>query len=387
MEPVLKSKIAVIGGGPAGCACAFFLKQIGIYPVIFEKNSMLNTLLPTGGGRCNLAYGDFDIKSLASNYPRGEKFLYSVFSRFSTAETLAFFEDIGVKTYMQEDGRFFPVSNSAADVRRHIIDAIQGVKVKNENVNSINTCRGGFEIKTDKAAYFFEKVIIAIGGHSALKLIKNLGHTIAAPVPSLTALKTSEDLSELAGVSLKNIKAKFAGAILGGDLLFTHNGVSGPLIYKISSLMARKDFPYKISFDFAGQVDLQNVLNENSQKSVKNIISDFVPKSLGGYILKSAHIDGNSKCAQIDGKMRDKILKYLNEFEINVVSAANGGEVVTCGGVSLDEVNSKTMQSKIVPNLFFCGEVLDIDGFCGGFNLQNCWSTAFVAAEGAAANG
>ena len=293
MEPVLKSKIAVIGGGPAGCACAYFLKQKGIYPVIFEKNSILKTLLPTGGGRCNLAYGDFDIKSLASNYPRGEKFLYSVFSRFSTAETLAFFEDIGVKTYMQEDGRFFPVSNSAADVRRHIIDAIQGVKVKNENVNSINTCRGGFEIKTDKAAYFFEKVIIAIGGHSALKLIKNLGHTIAAPVPSLTALKTSEDLSELAGVSLKNIKAKFAGAILGGDLLFTHNGVSGPLIYKISSLMARKDFPYKISFDFAGQVDLQNVLNENSQKSVKNIISDFVPKSLGGYILKSAHIDGN----------------------------------------------------------------------------------------------
>lgn len=382
MAPALKSKIAIIGGGPAGCTCAYFLKQKGVYPVIFEKNSVLKTLLPTGGGRCNLAHAEFDVKDLAANYPRGEKFLYSVFSRFGTSDTLEFFKNIGVKTFMQEDFRYFPISESAEDVQRHFIDVLQGVKVKNENVTAVKTCNGGFEVKTNSASYFFEKVVVATGGHSAFNFIKQLGHMIIEPLPALTALKTSEDFSELAGVSLKSIKADFCGQSLCGDLLFTHNGVSGPLIYTISSIMARKSFPYKIYLDFTGTLDFQNILNENPHKSVKNIISDFIPKSLAVYILKSAKIDENLKGSQIDGKTRDKILKYLNEFEIEVISTAKGGEVVTCGGVSLNEVDSKTMQSKIVKNLFFCGEVLDIDGFCGGFNLQNCWSTGYVAAEG-----
>ena len=382
MAPALKSKIAIIGGGPAGCTCAYFLKQKGVYPVIFEKNSVLKTLLPTGSGRCNLAHAEFDVKDLAANYPRGEKFLYSVFSRFGTSDTLEFFKNIGVETFTQEDFRYFPISESAEDVRRHFIDVLQGVKVKNENVTAVKTCNGGFEVKTNSASYFFEKVVVATGGHSAFNFIKQLGHMIIEPFPALTALKTSEDFSELAGVSLKSIKADFCGQSLCGDLLFTHNGVSGPLIYTISSIMARKSFPYKIYLDFTGMLEFQKVLNENPHKSVKNIISDFIPKSLAVYILKSAKIDENLKGSQIDGKTRDKILKYLNEFEIEVISTAKGGEVVTCGGVSLNEVDSKTMQSKIVKNLFFCGEVLDIDGFCGGFNLQNCWSTGYVAAEG-----
>lgn len=382
MAPALKSKIAIIGGGPAGCTCAYFLKQKGVYPVIFEKNSVLKTLLPTGGGRCNLAHAEFDVKDLAANYPRGEKFLYSVFSRFGTSDTLEFFKNIGVETFMQEDFRYFPISESSEDVRRHFIDVLQGVNIKNETVTAVKTCNGGFEVKTNSASYFFEKVVVATGGHSSFEFIKQLGHTIIEPLPALTALKTSEDFSELAGVSLKSIKADFSGQSLCGDLLFTHNGVSGPLIYTISSIMARKSFPYKIYLDFTGTLDFQNILNENPHKSVKNIISDFIPKSLAVYILKSAKIDENLKGSQIDGKTRDKILKYLNEFEIEVISTAKGGEVVTCGGVSLNEVDSKTMQSKIVKNLFFCGEVLDIDGFCGGFNLQNCWSTGYVAAEG-----
>lgn len=384
MALVLKSKIAIIGGGPAGCACAYFLKQNGILPVVFEKNSPLKTLLPTGGGRCNLAYAEFDFKELAKNYPRGEKFLYSIFSKFGTAETLEFFEKTGVKTYVQNDMRVFPVSDSAADVRRCLLNALSGVRFNNENVTSVKTCKGGFEVRTENVAYFFEKVVLAIGGHSAFEMINSLGHKIVEPHPALTGLKTKEDYSSLAGVSIKNVKARFNKTFVNGDLLFTHNGISGPVVYTVSSLMARQKFPYEIVFDFSGEIDLQAVLNSNPHKSVKNILSDYVPKSFAQYILKKTGIDEDTKACKINGKMRDMILKYLNEFETEIVSHDKGGEVVTSGGVSLDEVNPKTMESKIVNNLFFCGEVLDIDGLCGGFNLQNCWSTGYIAAGGAA---
>lgn len=387
MAPALKSKIAIIGGGPAGCICAYFLKQNGVLPVIFEKNSPLKTLLPTGGGRCNLAHAEFDLRELAANYPRGEKFLYSVFSKFGTSETLEFFEKIGVKTYVQYDLRIFPDSNSSAEVRCAMLDAISGVRINNECVRTIKTCNGGFEVKTDKGAYFFEKVIVAIGGHSAFEILKSLGHTILPPVPALTGLKTVENFSELAGVSVKNVSAAFGKKSLRGDLLFTHEGISGPLIYTISSIMAREKFPYKIIIDFAGEIDLQTVLNENPHKSIKNILSDFIPKAFSAYVLAKLGLDEDLKGSKINGKVRDEILKCLNAFEITVTATSKGGEVVTCGGVSLDEVNSKTMGSKLVENLFFCGEVLDIDGFCGGFNLQNCWSTGFLAAQGVLESG
>jgi len=381
-----KSRIAIIGGGPAGCACAYFLKKNGILPVIFEKNLPLKTLLPTGGGRCNLAHAEFDIRDLAANYPRGEKFLYSVFSKFATAETLELFQNLGVETYVQDDLRIFPSSNSSSSVRHAILNAISGVKINNECVISVKTCNGGFEVKSDKASYFFEKVIIAAGGHSSFEFLKELGHKIEQPVPALTGLKTGEDFALLSGVAFRNVRAEFAKKVEFGDLLFTHNGISGPLVYKISSLMARFGFPYKIVFDFTGEIDLQEVLNSNPHKSIRNIIALYVPKSFAEFILAKIGLDGDLKASKINGKIRDEILKYLNSFEVLVKSTSGGGEVVTCGGVSLDEVNSKTMESKIFKGLYFCGEVLDIDGFCGGFNLQNCWSTAYVAAKAASEN-
>lgn len=386
MEQGLKYRIAIIGGGPAGCACACFLKQKGIFPVIFEKNSPLKTLLPTGGGRCNLAHAEFDLKELASNYPRGEKFLYSVFSRFGTSETLKFFEKIGIGTYIQDDMRIFPVSDKASDVRNAMLEAINGVKIIKENVISIKLCSGGFEVRSEDKAYFFEKVVIAIGGHSAFSIASGLGHKIIEPKPALTALKTKEDFSFLSGVSLKNITAVCEGKSYSGDLLFTHEGVSGPLVYKITSIMAREKFPYKIRFNFMHGEDLQSLLNENPHKNIKNVISEIVPKSLSETVLKICKIDENLEAHKIDGKMRDKITSVLCGFEVEAISTANGGEVVTSGGVSLDEVDNKTMESKIVKNLYFCGEILNIDGFCGGFNLQNCWSTGYLAAEAVSNN-
>ena len=371
MEQELKCRVAIVGGGPAGCACAYHL-QNSCDVTVFDSGKFLRTLLPTGGGRCNLGYAEFDFRELAGNYPRGEKFLYSVFSRFGTEETLEFFNKIGVETYVQEDMRIFPVSNSSADVRQHLLDAIKSAHLCRECVLAVEKKSSGFVVKTDKAEYLFDKVVIATGGHASYEIIKNFGHTIIEPRKALVALKTAEDLSKLAGVSLK---------CCGEDVLFTHSGVSGPYVFKISSLRAREKFPYRLSFDFVGAIDLQKMLNENPHKSVKNLLSEIMTKSFGEFVLGCVDVPVDEKCHRIDGKTRDRILDKLQNFSVTITGTSDGGEVVTSGGVSLVEVNSKTMESKLVSGLYFAGEVLDIDGFCGGFNLQNCWSTAFVASE------
>ena len=201
MVQELKSKVAIIGGGPAGCICAYFL-QNNFDVVVFDKKSPLKTLLPTGGGRCNLCHGEYDFRELASNYPRGEKFLYSIFSKFGTADTLDFFETIGVKTYMQDDMRFFPISNSASDVREKILNSLKKVKFIKEEVLRINE---GFSVVTNMGAYDADYVVIATGGHASYDLIKMLGHKIIEPKPALVGLKTAEDFSALSGVSINDI--------------------------------------------------------------------------------------------------------------------------------------------------------------------------------------
>lgn len=381
MAQELKCRVAIVGGGPAGCMCAYFL-QNDCEVTIFEGKSPLATLLATGGGRCNLAHAEYEFRELVKNYPRGEKFLYSVFSKFSTINTVDFFESIGVPTYTQDDLRIFPISNSAVDVRSKFLNALDKTEIVEEKVLEIKEVEKGFRLKSSKASYHFDKVVIAVGGHAGFELAKSFGHNIIEPKPSLTGLKTRENFLELSGVSFKNIQAKVNKNTFSGDFMFTHTGVTGPLIYQISSVMARENFPYCIYLDFVGEIDFQKGLNENSQKSIKNLIADFVPKSFAEFILEHLNIDANTKCHQIDGATRDKILQKLRGFQVTAESSRPDGEVVTSGGVDLKEINSKTMQSKLVDSLYFCGEVLDIDGFCGGFNLQNCWSTGFVAAEG-----
>ncbi|MBR6098285.1 aminoacetone oxidase family FAD-binding enzyme [bacterium] len=368
------SKIGIIGGGPAGCFCAYQL-QNNFEVTVFDYKKPLTTLLPTGGGRCNFTHYEFDVKELASNYPRGEKFLYSVFSRFSVSDTLEFFENIGVPFYVQEDMRVFPKSDSAADVREHFLSSLKKTKFKKERVLRIN--QNPLTVVTDMGSYTFDKVIIAVGGHNGYDCAKFLGHKIVEPKPALTALKTAESFKNLSGVSIKNVKA----CGFCDDILFTHEGISGPLVYKISSVRARDKFPYKISFDLVGEINLQEELNSNPHKDIKNLLSNFVPKSFAEYLLRTLKIDENKKSHLIDGKTRDLILDKLHNFEVAVTSAAKGGEVVTSGGVDLKEINPKTLESKIASGVYFCGEVLDIDGFCGGYNLQNCWSTAYCVSQ------
>lgn len=371
---VLESKyrVGIIGGGPAGCICAYFLQK-ACEVIVFEKNSPLKTLLPTGGGRCNLAHCEYDIKELAANYPRGEKFLYSVFARFSTAETIDFFNSIGIETYTQKDFRIFPTSNSSVDVREKFLRAIKYVNFINEKALRVNCATDLKTVVTDKGSYNFDFVIIATGGHASYNICKYLGHKIIPPKKALVGLKTKQNLSALAGVSIK---------VNGEDLLFTHQGISGPFAYKLSSIKARDKFPYNITLRLSNiDTPLQELLNHSPHKDIKNVLSDILPKSLAAYILGTLNINSSIKAHQINGTLRDKIIEKINNFELTITDTSSGGEVVTCGGVALDEINAKTMESKLIPNIYFCGEVLDIDGFCGGFNLQNCWSTGYVAAQ------
>lgn len=362
-----KYTAAIIGAGPAGCICAYYLQEY-LDVTLFDKGKFLRTILPTGGGRCNLAHAEYDFRELAANYPRGEKFLYSVFSKFGTSDTVDFFEKIGVKVYTQDDNRIFPVSNSSADVRDKLLKSISKCHFVTEWINKIQPLKNCWKVETEKSTYAFDYVVIATGGHADYNILKELGIKIQPPVQALVGLTTKEDFSSISGVSVN-------------DILFTHKGVSGPAIYKISSIRARDEFPYKLSLNLASCPDFQEDLNSNPHKEIKNLLGQIIPKSLALWILNSLNINPETPCHKIDGKTRDKILNKLTNFEVTVTSKVPDGEVVTCGGVNLNEVNGKTLESKQYSGLYFCGEVLDIDGFCGGFNLQNCWSTGYIVSQ------
>lgn len=382
-ESTSNKSVAIIGAGPAGCVCAKFLKNNGFCPIIFDKGKYLRTILPTGGGRCNLAHAEFDFKNLTKNYPRGEKFLYSVFSKFGTEDAIQFFKQLGIETYTQEDNRIFPKSNSSRDVQEKLLKALKGCKFVPEKVLSIEKLDNCYKIITNKSSYAFDVVIVSTGGHGNWDIFNKMDLNIIPPTQALVGLVTKENFSAISGVSIKNVKTygkEFKNSD-NGDIIFTHKGISGPLIYKISSIFARKEMPYKLVFQLVKDLDLQAELNKNPHKEIKNLLGQFVPKSFAEFVLENLDIEKDTPCHKITGKLRDKIYKELTTFEVTIISKVPDGEVVTCGGIDLKEINSKTMESKKYPNLYFCGEVLDIDGFCGGFNLQNCWSTAFVVAQ------
>ncbi len=382
-ESTSNKSVAIIGAGPAGCVCAKFLKNNGFCPIIFDKGKYLRTILPTGGGRCNLAHAEFDFKNLTKNYPRGEKFLYSVFSKFGTEDAIQFFKQLGIETYTQEDNRIFPKSNSSRDVQEKLLKALKGCKFVSEKVLSIEKLDNCYKIITNKSSYAFDVVIVSTGGHGNWDIFNKMNLNIIPPTQALVGLVTKENFSAISGVSIKNVKTygkEFKNSD-NGDIIFTHKGISGPLIYKISSIFARKEMPYKLVFQLVKDLDLQAELNKNPHKEIKNLLGQFVPKSFAEFVLENLDIEKDTPCHKITRKLRDKIYKKLTTFEVTIISKVPDGEVVTCGGIDLKEINSKTMESKKYPNLYFCGEVLDIDGFCGGFNLQNCWSTAFVVAQ------
>lgn len=389
-ESIYKN-IAVIGLGAAG---GFFsvLASKNPYNIItaFDLNEPFSTLLPTGGGRCNITCDEDDIREFVKNYPRGEKFLLSVFSKMPQNKTRDLFRDLGIKTYTQTDKRVFPVSNSSEKTIKTLKKHLETSNFihKKEKVLSLAPKENYFELKTKEGLYKFENVIIATGG-KGMELLKTTGHNIIEPKPSLTALDIIEkEFYSLAGVSFKNaeINAHFKNHkyYAQGDLLFTHKSISAPCVFKISSLSAYDDFssenPMEITLKLTDYtfLDFENEIKTNSKKSIKNLFSKFAPESFINCILKLNNIDGAKQTAQLKKTEKEILYKSLSELKLHVQGRIKNSEIVTAGGIDLNETDSKTMQSKLIPHLYFIGEVLNIDGFTGGFNLQNCWSTAYI---------
>jgi len=356
----MTSKIAITGAGPSGIFCALQLlerfKQENyndFFITIFDFAPVLRTLLPTGNGRCNITNSTDDLKDFCSNYPRGEKFLYSIFSRFSNYDAIDYFNSIGIKTYVQEDKRVFPLSNSAKDVKDKVLNRLnkfKNFKFINQKINSIE------ELKE------FDYKVIATGSKTPDKLLKSTKADIIPFKKALCALKIENNLYP-SGVSINS---------LDGDFIFTPEGISGPLAFRVSSLNALEDFPYEITIRLFDVEKLKEKMRLNPKKAFGNIVSDFVPKSFA-----HAHIKDFSKnCAEISKKE----IENSAILKLKIISTLDYGQIVGAGGVELKCLN-KNLRFKKDPSIWFIGEILNIDGFCGGFNLQNCWSDAYIVAQ------
>ena len=391
-------KIAIIGGGAAGYFLAANLgKELGKDTVIFEQAQMpLQKVRISGGGRCNVTHACFDPLDLIEFYPRGKKELLSVFYQFQPGDTMGWFEDRNVELKIEDDNRIFPVSNSSMSIIECLLKEVEKNKVRvnfSDGVKSIKKIDDGFELETSSGIHQFEKIIITTGSTPKFwKILKDLGHKIISPVPSLFTFNCKDPRIEgLMGISFDQAEIKIKSNKLEseGPLLITHWGFSGPAILRLSAWGAlalnEKGYKFDIEINFVQQsfdevVSLLNTKKINdSKKSIYKYNPFEFPKRFWISILQYCKINENLVFADLSKKQIESIAKELTsaEYSINGKSTFKD-EFVTAGGVDLKEVNFQTMESKLIPNLFFAGEVLNIDAITGGFNFQACWSEAYI---------
>lgn len=401
-----KKRLLVIGGGAAGFFCAVNAARMNpaLEVIIVEKSSkLLSKVRVSGGGRCNVTHSCFSIAEMIKKYPRGESFLKKAFHHFFTTDTIAWFKERGVELKTEADGRMFPVSNSSET----IVDCLMkeankyGVEIlMNREVGELSMVNSRYAIKfKDDSKLAADFVCIASGGYPKLAQfdwLKKLGHSIEEPVPSLFTFNIpGNSITALMGVSVKEAAVKIAGSKLNssGPLLITHWGMSGPAILKLSAYGARElakaNWHFKIIINWLPSYNEQS-LKEKMQQLRFNIASQKIinrnpfelPQRLWEYLLQQSGINENLRWADLPAKEQNKLIKNCcaQEFEVKGKTTFKE-EFVTAGGINLNEVDHNTMESKIVPNLFFAGEVLDIDGITGGFNFQNAWTTGWIAAK------
>ena len=396
------SDLIVIGGGASGFMGAITAASSGLRSVVILESTskVLEKVRISGGGRCNLTNSCRDISNLVNNYPRGEKELIGLFNRFSTTEAFDWFRKRGLSLKIENDGRVFPSSNSSSDVIKCLRNAAEqsGVKVvKNSHVKQIKNTNEGYNILVKGSQYFYARnILICTGGHpSGRKLANSLGHSIVQPVPSLFSLCDSGNtLESCSGITLNvNIrltvsKHKYTET---GTILITHKGFSGPVVLRLSAFSARKLHAnkyigeLKINWLCMSENEARSKLDlfklENGRKFIlNNKPFDKLPRSLWKALILSLNIDSKVRWADISKLQKESLLKCLIMKRYLIKSRGPyGDEFVTAGGVSLKEINFKTMESKICKGLFFAGEVLDIDGITGGFNFQHCWTSGWIA--------
>jgi len=414
-----KYDVAVIGSGPAGMIAAGKASELGLKVVLIEKNSVpAKKLFLTGNGRCNFTNAEFDLKSLVSNYNNGE-FLFHAFSVFNPERAIKFFNQLGVRTKTEKNKRVFPVSNDAEEIlevlNKHLtynkVDRLFNtdvIDIEKENNPPLKKTVKGKIIKLilkdrDITA---KKYILCTGGKSypltgsdgsGYKLAEKLGHTIIPPSPALSPINLKEEwIKNLQGISLKDVKIEVSNnnkKILkeNGEIMFTHFGISGPAILDISGKVGNllENGEAKINLDLYPLLNheelfkrLEEVFKKHPKKAVKNVLSDFMPERLTEVLLDVANIDKNKIANSMSKIEKLEIVKIIKKLKITPESILGFDKaLVTKGGISLKEIDHKTMKSKIIDNLFFAGEIIDVDGKTGGFNLQMCWSTGFIAGQ------
>ena len=401
-----KFDLIVVGGGAAGFMTAITAADLGVKKIRIMEASQktLEKVRISGGGRCNVTNASWLPTELVENYPRGGFKLLESFSRFAPGDVFQWFEDRGLPLKVESDQRIFPVSDSSMDVIKCLkLYAERGgieVSTKNYVKKIVKETNNLFKVFFNDEKYVLsKKVLISTGGHpSGYKLSKSLGHKIIKPLPSLFTFTCKDDrLRECAGATVKNVDLKLLlnNKIIknNGDLLITHWGFSGPVILKLSSIAARDLFDEKYKFTLVicwsqlGYSDLLEKFNSLREQNGKSTLYNSRPipsisKRLWVFLLKKLGISENKKWAEIYSFERDLIIKTLLEDEYQISGKGPfGEEFVTAGGVDINEVDFKKMESLLVKDLFFSGEILNIDGITGGFNFQHCWTSGWLAGK------
>lgn len=400
-------KIIIIGGGAAGLIASATAAKRGEDVTVIEKNSRpARKVMITGKGRCNVTNACFDLDDLINSVVTNKRFMYSAFSSFMPYDTIALIEEMGVPTKIERGNRVFPESDKAVD----IVDALvknakqSGVKFVEGTVISFNTENNVIKSVNlaDGTVVDGDAFAICTGGLSyqstgstgdGYRLAESVGHSITDIEPALISLVASNGfLPKLQGLSLRNISIKLLDGEKEiysdfGEMLFTHYGVSGPVILSASSHMTHpKEHNYKIVIDLKPALDeqtldkrIQRDFAENTNKDFINSLSKLLPNKLIPVIVKLSGIEPSEKVNQITKAQRQNLVNLLNNFTVNISDFRPINEaIITSGGVDVKEINPKTMGSKIIDNLFFAGEVIDVDAYTGGFNLQVAFSTGYL---------
>ena len=405
---LLSADAVVIGGGAAGMMCSAVAAERGLDVILLEPNKILGRKLRiTGKGRCNVT-NNCDIREFLNNIPGDGRFLYSALNRLSPRDTMELFESLGLHLKTERGNRVFPVSDNANDVAgtlqrymnragvRVIHSSAKHIITEADTVTGVETCDGVIECRA---------AVICTGGLSypltgsrgaGYKMAQELGHTVTPTRPSLVPLESDDDYcAEMQGFSLKNVTLsayeddKLIYKELG-EMLFTHFGVSGPLVLSASSHMRRfGEAKYELRIDLKPGLDEKKLdarllrdFEKYANRDFANSLGDLAGKAMIPVLVRLSGIPAETKVNSITREQRHELLRLLKSFPVSVSGQRPIDEaIVTSGGVSTKEINPRTMQSKLVGGLYFAGEVMDLDAYTGGFNLQIAWSTAYVAAN------
>ena len=394
--------IIIVGGGAAGFFAAINVveKNLKLKVAILERGSeVLSKVRISGGGRCNLTHACFEPNEIVKFYPRGEKELRGPFYQFCSSNTVEWFSNHGVELKIEADGRIFPVSNSSQTIIDCFLKATQklGITVvTGQSVQSIFKKNQIWKVETQNEKYIAEKLILTTGSNPKIwGMLQNIGHSIVNPVPSLFTFNIKDArIKELPGVSaLVSITVKDTKLNASGPLLITHWGMSGPAILKLSAWGARilfeKNYQFTIFINWLNEVDTdeaENILKNLKQEHAKKVVFkkspfDF-PNRLWENLVLASNIQEETKWADLSKIQLQNLTNQLthSSFQVNGKSTFKD-EFVTAGGINLKEINFKTMESKLHENLYFAGEIVNIDAITGGFNFQNAWTTGFIVAN------